>query len=126
VGRRQRQRGRSQEPAPQVEPTVYDDGDGNQIVLRGVLSASTRASYARIASGEDLPPAATVEDAWQRAVEFLFERLTVSWSIAGAPPLTVQRDLIARLRVADAQQRSWLRERLREHCAEHFPDVAAP
>jgi hypothetical protein len=109
-----------------VEPTVYDDGDGNQIVLRCVLSASTRASYARIASGEDLSPAATVEDAWQRAVEFLFERLTVSWSIAGAPPLTGQRDLIARLRVADALQRSWLRERLREHCAEHFPDVAAP
>jgi hypothetical protein len=126
VGRRQRQRGRAQDPLLQIAPSVYQDGDGNEIVLRCVLSASTRASYARIASGEDLPPAATVEDAWQRAVEFLFERLAVSWSIAGAPPLTAQRDLIARLRVADAGQRSWLRERLREHCAEHFPDVAAP
>jgi hypothetical protein len=126
MGRRQRQRGRSQDPLPQIPPSAYKDEEGNQIVLRCVLSASTRASYARIASGEDLAPSATVEDAWQRAVEFLFERLAVSWSIAGAPPLTAQRDLIARLRVADAGQRSWLRERLREHCAEHFPDVAAP
>jgi hypothetical protein len=105
---------------------VYGDDDGNQIVLRGVLSAATRASYARIVSGEDLPQASTIEDAWQRAVEFLFERLAVSWTIAGTPALTTQRELLTRLRVADAQERAWLRARLREHCAEHFPDVAAP
>jgi hypothetical protein len=104
----------------------YRDADGNAIVLRGSLSPATRASYARIASGEDLAPGASREDAWQRAVEFLFERLTVSWTIAQAPPLTRQRDLLARLRVASGTERAWLRERMREHCAAHFPDLAAP
>jgi hypothetical protein len=104
----------------------YRDLDGNVIVLRGVLSPATRASYARIRSGEALAPGASREDAWQRAVEFLFERLAVSWRIADTPALTGQRELLARLRVASAQERAWLRDRLREHCAAHFPDLDAP
>jgi hypothetical protein len=104
----------------------YHDEGGNTIVLRGALSPATRASYARIVSGEDLAPGASREDAWQRAVEFLFERLAVSWTIAGAPPLRSQRELLARLRVASVGERAWLRERLREHCAANFPDLDAP
>jgi len=95
-------------------------------VLRGSLTPATRASYARVASGEDLAPGASREDSWQRAVEFLFERLAISWTIAGAPALSTQRDLLGRLRLASAQERSWVRDCLREHCAEHFPDLAAP
>jgi hypothetical protein len=117
MGRRERLR------APSSE---YRDADGNVIVLRGVLTPATRSRYARIRSGEDLAPGASREDAWHRAVEFLFERLAVSWTIAGAPPLTRQRDLLARLRGASTAERTWLRERLREHCAEHFPDLSAP
>jgi hypothetical protein len=109
-----------------AENSRYDDGDGNAIVLRGSLSPATRAAYARIVSGEDLPAAANREDAWHRAVEFLFERLAVSWTIAGAPALTRQRDLLARLRVATSAERAWLRERLREHCANAFADLEAP
>jgi hypothetical protein len=104
----------------------YGDGEGNAIVLRGALSPATRAAYARVASGEDLPPGASREDAWQRAAEFLFERLAVSWTIAGAPALTRQRDLLARLRVASGVERAWVRERMREHCAANFPDLEAP
>ena len=104
----------------------YCDVDGNAIVLRGVLTPATRASYARVRSGEELAPGASREDAWQRAVEFLFERLAVSWTIAAAPALTGQRELLARLRVASAQERAWLRDRMREHCAAHFPDIDAP
>ncbi len=96
------------------------------IELRGSLSPATRAAYARVASGEDLTAAASQEDAWQRAVEFLFERLAVSWTIAGLEPLHGQRELLARLRVASVAERAWLRECLRAHCAEHFPDIAAP
>ena len=96
------------------------------IVLRTVMTAATRASYARIADGSDLPPGASREDAWQRAVEFLFERLTVSWTIAEAPPLRTQRELLGRYRLATAEERNWIRSCLREHCAEHFPDIAAP
>ena len=115
---------RARRRAPSSE---YRDGDGdNTIVLRGGLSAATRMSYARIRSGDDLPPGASREDAWHRAVEFLFERLTVSWTIAGAPALTDQRDLLARLRVASSEERAWLRDRLREHCAEHFPELDPP
>jgi hypothetical protein len=33
---------------------------------------------------------------------------------------------LARLRVASGTERAWLRERMREHCAAHFPDLAAP
>jgi hypothetical protein len=104
----------------------YRDGDGGELVLRGALTPATRAAYARVRSGEDLRPGAAREDAWHRAGEFLFERLAVSWTIAGAPPITRQRDLLARLRMASPGEREWVRERLREHCAEHFPDVVAP
>ena len=104
----------------------YCDGDGDVIVLRGSLTPATRIAYARVCSGEDLAPGAAREDAWHRAVEFLFERLAVSWTIAGAPPITRQRELLARLRVASPDERAWVRARLREHCAERFPDVSAP
>jgi hypothetical protein len=104
----------------------YRDDDGNAVVLRGVLSAPTRAAYVRVRSGEEARPGATREDAWQRAVEFLFERLAVSWTIAGAPPITRQRELLARLRIASPAERSWLRDCLRRHCAACFPDVNAP
>jgi hypothetical protein len=123
MGRRQRQRGHA---AVQAESAEYRDTSGNTLVLRGALTASTRASYARVARGSDLPPGASREDAWQRAVEFLFERLAVSWTIAGAPALSAQRELLGRLRAASPEERSWVRNCLREHCAEHFPDVDAP
>ena len=113
-------------PRLRAPASEYRDEEGNVLVLRGSLSPATRASYARIASGQDLPPGANREDAWQRAVEFLFERLVVSWTIAGAPALSSQRDLLARLRVASSAERAWVRDRLREHCAAHFPDLAAP
>jgi hypothetical protein len=123
MGRRQRQRGRA---AVRAESAEYRDTSGNTLVLRGALTVSTRASYARVARGSDLPPGASREDAWQRAVEFLFERLAVSWTIAGAPALSAQRELLGRLRAASPEERSWVRNCLREHCAEHFPDVDAP
>lgn len=104
----------------------YADGEGSVLVLRGALTPATRAAYARIGSGEDMRAAATFEDAWHRRLEFLFERLAVSWTIAGTAPITRQRELLARFRVASAAEREWLRERVRDHCAEHFPDVQAP
>ncbi len=58
-------------------------------------------------------------------MEFLFERLAVRWEIAGAP-IKRQRELLARFRAAGPEERAWIRVVLREHCAEHFPDVQAP
>ena len=121
MGRRERRRGRLR--APEVP---YADAYGNALVLRGSIRAGARASYATIASGAALRPGETREDAWHRAVEFLFEQLAVSWEIAGTEPLKRQEELLARFRVATAAERGWVRETLRAHCAEHFPDIAPP
>jgi hypothetical protein len=103
----------------------YTDTHGSALTLRGSLTPATRRQYAAVLTGS-AGPAVTREDAWHRAVEFLFERLAVSWTIAGAPPIKRQRELLERLRAATAEERAWVREALREHCAEHFPDVKAP
>ena len=66
------------------------------------------------------------EDAWQRGVEFLFERLVVRWDIAGTEPLTRQKELLARFRMASQTERAWIRNVLREHVAENFPELSAP
>lgn len=94
------------------------------LTLRGSLTPATRVRYAEVLAGADRP-AATREDAWQRAAEFLFEQLAVRWTIADAP-IGRQRELLARYRAASTEERTWVRGVLREHCGEHFPDVEAP
>ena len=103
----------------------YADAEGNVLTLRGSLTPGARREYARTLAGEANAAAATREDAWQRALELLFERLAVRWTIAGAP-IERQRELLARFRIASPGERAWVRGVLREHCAEHFPDVQAP
>jgi hypothetical protein len=103
----------------------YTDANGNVITLRGSLTPGARSEYAQTLAGSAGRPSATQEDAWQRALELLFERLAVRWVIAGAP-IERQRELLARFRVASAEERAWVRRALREHCAEWFPDVQAP
>jgi hypothetical protein len=103
----------------------YTDNEGNVLSLRGSLTPGARREYAQMFASPGARASATQEDTWQRAVELLFERLAVRWTIAGAP-IERQRELLARFRVASATERAWVREILREHCAEHFPDVKAP
>ncbi|HWX74555.1 MAG TPA: hypothetical protein VNZ05_04565 [Solirubrobacteraceae bacterium] len=114
--RRARRQERLKAPA-----SDYADADGNVLTLRGSLTPGARQAYARALAGNPL----SREDAWQRAVELLFELLATRWVIAGAP-IERQRELLARLRAASAQERAWVRDTLRSHCAEHFPDVEAP
>ena len=122
MGRRARNRDRLRAPS-----SDYTDPDGNVLTLRGSLKPAARREYAQTlaGAGSGARAAATQEDAWQRAVELLFERLAVRWTIAGAP-IERQRDLLARFRVARPAERAWVREAIREHCAENFPDVDAP
>jgi hypothetical protein len=132
VAKRARRRGRGQ-PRGHERPTEkltapssdYADADGNVLTLRGSLTPGARREYAQALSGTAARPAGTQEDAWQRAAELLFERLAIRWVIAGAP-IERQRELLARFRVASSEERAWVRQALREHCAEHFPDVQAP
>jgi len=37
-----------------------------------------------------------------------------------------QKELLGRLRFASAEERAWIRGVLREHLAEHFPELEAP
>jgi len=119
---RRRQRHQDQLRAPDAE---YRSRDA-VLVLRGAMTPKTREAYRQVHSGEALAPGAAREDAWQRAVELLFKRLAVSWAVAGAEPLTRQKELLGRLRFASVEERAWIREQLRTHLAEHFPELPAP
>jgi hypothetical protein len=114
VGRRSRQREKLAAPT-----SSYPTGDG-ELVLRGSLTPATRREYAELRAG-----GSTREDAWHRAVEFLFERLAVSWTVAGVE-WTKQKELLARFRVATPEERAAVRDVQREHVAEWFPGVEAP
>ena len=102
-------------------PSEYRSPDGDVLVLRGSMTVGTRREYAETMGGS-----LTQEDAWHRGVEFLFERLAVSWAVAGTDALTKQKELLARFRMASQDERRWIRDVLREHLAEHFPDLGAP
>lgn len=124
MGKRSRRR-QAHDDHPAAPEHDYTDSEGNILTLRGVLTAGSRSMYAQTLEAQSGSAAQTSEDAWQRAVELLFERLASRWVIAGVES-TGQRELLARFRVSSAGERRWIREVLREHCAEHFPDVQAP
>jgi hypothetical protein len=115
VGRRHRQRAKLAAPVSE-----YSDADGNTLALRGSLTPASRLEYTS-ALGAGL----NREDARQRAAELLFERLAVSWTIAGLQ-LGRQKELLARYRASSTTERQFVRETLREHAAEHFPELEAP
>jgi hypothetical protein len=115
VGRRHRQRTKLAAPVSE-----YADTEGDVLGLRGSLTPATRREYA-----ETLGGGLNREDARQRAIELLFERLAASWTISGLE-MTRQKELIGRYRMASGPEREFVLESLRAHLAEHFPDVEAP
>ena len=100
----------------------YSSAEGDVLELRGSMTLGTRQQYRDALAGSPL----SQEDAWQRGVEFLFERLAVSWAVAGLEPITRQKELLARFRMASQAERRWVRDVLREHVAEYFPELPAP
>lgn len=98
----------------------YRDAEGNVLRLRGSMTAGSRRKYGSILTG-----GLEREDAWQRAAEFLFERLAVSWTIAGLE-ISDQKELLARYRIGSSDERRFVRDALREHAAEWFPELNAP
>jgi hypothetical protein len=121
VGRRSRRRSGAGPQAPRAPHSEYDGGEHGTLVLRGALSPGSRREYESALGGSPL----SREDAEQRALELLFERLAVRWTIAGVPS-EGQRELLGRLRLASSGERRWVRETLRTHCAEWFPEVTVP
>jgi hypothetical protein len=116
MGRRHRQREKLTAPTSE-----YRDAEGAVLTLRGSMTPATRREYAAALAGSPLDR----EDAWQRAGEFLFERLAVEWEIAGVST-TRQKELLARFRIASGEERRFVRDSLRAHLAEHFPELQAP
>jgi len=111
-----RRKSKPREPAPTVD---YTDDDGNILTLRASLSAG---SIRKIAKARE-KGAATVDDDWRRRSEILFERLVVRWEIAGLP-ISEQKLLLGRYRMADAPTQEWVRHTLTDHVARHIPGLA--
>jgi hypothetical protein len=106
MGKRSRRRGRA-EP---VATTDYTDEEGNVLTLRNTVSPGTSAKLRETAGSA----AATSEDMWRRQTELLFERYAVRWTIAGLP-LTRQKELLGRYRMADQATQAWIRATVDRH-----------
>lgn len=116
MGKRNRGAGRISAPS-----TDYRDADGNVLTLKGSMSPLTRRKYATTLHNQKV----STDDSWHRAVEFLFERLVERWEVYGVPT-EGQQELLKRYRIATPDEKRWIRDVLREHLADYFPDVEAP
>ena len=114
---KRRQRRRPGQPVPTSD---YADADGNVLSLRQTLNAGTIAKIGEAPAGA----ASSLDDAWRRRTEMLFERLAVRWEIAGLP-LTEQAMLLGRYRMADADMQRWVRETIALHVERHIPELSA-
>ena len=94
----------------------YTDADGNVLTLRERVSGGTASKLREPAGGV----AASTDDLWRRRTELLFERFAVSWTIAGLP-LTAQKELLGRYRMADQETQAWVRATLDEHMEKVAP-----
>ena len=121
MGRRQRRRARGDGTPGErrtAATTDYTDAEGNVLTLRDRLSDGTVRELQRLAGR----PAAKADDVWQRREELLFERLVAGWTIAGLP-LSGQRELLGRYRMADADTRGWVRQTIDRHLRERQPEA---
>jgi hypothetical protein len=104
---------------PKTVTIDYTDPEGNVLTLRQSLSAGTIAKIGEPPTSD----AASLEDSWQRRSETLFERLAVSWEIAGLP-LDDQKMLLGRYRMADAETQRWVRQTIATHLETYIPELA--
>lgn len=103
---------------PKAATSDYTDPEGNVLTLRQSLSSGTIAKIGEPPAGS----AASLEDAWRRRSEALFERLAVRWELAGLP-LTDQKMLLGRYRMADAETQRWVRQTIDNHLQRHIPEL---
>lgn len=116
MAKKRRPKRRERERVPE---SSYTDREGNTLVLRDSLSEASIAKVKEQINNQ----AYSVDDVWQRKTELIFERLTVSWEIAGLP-LDDQKMLLGRYRMADPETRRWVRETLDKHVRQNIPGLA--
>lgn len=98
MGRRNRKR-------KAVETVDYADDEGNVLTLR-VTDAQLPTAHRSAAS--------SLDDAWHREGEILFERYAVRWVISGLE-YEKQKELLARYRMADSATQDWVRRTIERH-----------
>ena len=114
MAKRKRRARERQAPAT----TDYRDAEGNVLTLRDSISAGTVDKLREPVGGA----AASRDDVWRRRTEMLFERFAVRWTIAGLP-LSGQKELLGRYRLADEATRRWVREAIDAHLRRHHPEL---
>jgi hypothetical protein len=98
VGKRSRKR-------KVTETSDYVDDAGNVLTLRHTDANVPDASGTA---------ASTLDDLDARRGELRFERYVVRWEIAGLP-LTKQKELLARYRMADRATQDWVQRTIERH-----------
>ena len=94
------------------------------LTLRGAMTAGTRR-HTPDAAGRIRPADQAREDAWQRGGRAPLR--APRGALGGADvPTEGQKELLARFRVATPDERRFVRDALRAHLAEHFPELQAP
>jgi hypothetical protein len=119
MAKRKKKPGGGRRPREKAPTVSYTDPEGNVLVLRETLSPATVAKIGEAPASH----AASLEDAWARREEALFERLAVSWEIAGLP-LDDQKMLLGRYRMADVETRGWVRRTIAAHLERYIPELA--
>lgn len=114
MGKRGRRRA-SEQPDETVD---YEDAEGNVLTLRRSLTQGTIAKIGEPPAGS----ATSQDDAWRRRSELLFERLVTRWEIAGLP-MTDQKLLLGRYRMADEPTQRWVRQTIDQHLERHIPEL---
>jgi hypothetical protein len=115
MARRKGKNRRERSPGPTVD---YTDSEGNVLTLRQSLSAGTIAKLSEASTGGGT----SLDDAWRRRTELLFERLAVRWEIADLP-LADQKMLLGRYRMADSQTQDWVRKTIASHVERYIPEL---
>jgi hypothetical protein len=113
-----KKRKRERPPKPPTPTTDYSDPEGNVLTLRDSVSTGTAAKLRDPVGGG----ATSIDDAWRRRTEMLFEFFAVRWTISGLP-LSGQKELLARYRFADQETQSWVRKTIDEHIERKQPEL---
>lgn len=113
---------RDQLPKLKAPSIRYEGGpDGLAVELRAGLPLPARQRY----HDEIHDLRRSTDDSWQRGLEFLWEQLGTSWDLHGEP-ITARKALLGRYRMASQDERKFVRESLRKHLGEYFPEMEQP